>query len=418
MPVMAGAPAGRRPPLALDGVVVLDLTRVLAGPYATMLLGDMGADVVKVEPPWGDETRSTLPFKDGVSVSFQMVNRNKRSLVLDLQHPAAAAAFRRLAAHADVVVENYRPGTMDRLGLGYEALQAINPRLVMASISGFGQTGPYARRGGFDLVAQAMSGIMSVTGEATGPPAKCGLPITDLCAGLFIVQGVLLALLHRTRTGEGQYLETSLFEAGVGLSVWQAAEYWGRGTVPGRLGSAHPLTAPYEALATRDEHIVVAAPNDRFWPVFCELLGRAELAADPRFSTRAARVRNRTELRAALEAELCRHGAAYWLERLEAAGIPAAPILTYDRVYADRHALARGMVVTAADGATPLVGNPVRMSRTPWQLRKRAPALGEDTDAVLERFGFAPAEIAELRGQGVLDRKEKADGEGEDRRTS
>jgi crotonobetainyl-CoA:carnitine CoA-transferase CaiB-like acyl-CoA transferase len=400
---------------ALEGVVIVDLTQVLAGPYGTMLMADMGATVIKVEPPWGDSTRSASLVKDGVSVTYQMVNRNKDGLILDLGHPEGAAAFRRLVARVDVVVENYRPGTMEQLGLGYETLRALNPRLVMASISGFGQTGPYSARGGFDIVAQAMSGIMSVTGEADGPPAKCGLPITDLCAGLFMVQGILMALLHRERTGQGQYVETSLFEAGIGLSVWQAAEYWTRGIVPGRMGSAHPFTAPYEAFATRDQHIVIGAAGERMWVELCEILGRPELATDERFSTVGARLRNRPALRKALEDELRRENAAHWLGRLEAAGIPAAPILTYDQVYADPHARARGMVIDAGNGGTPLVGNPVKMSLTPWRLRKRAPGLGQDTDAVLERLGFAPPEIADLKRLGVLDRKEKPNADRQDR---
>jgi formyl-CoA transferase len=412
------SPAATPSALALDGVVVVDLTQVLAGPYGTMLLADMGATVVKVEPPWGDSTRSSALRKDGASVPFELVNRNKESLLLDLRRPEGAVSFRRLVTRVDVVVENYRPGTMEQLGLGWETLRAINPRLVMASISGFGQTGPYARRGGFDLVAQAMSGIMSVTGEEGGPPVKCGLPITDLCAGLFMVQGILLALLHRARTGEGQYIETSLFEAGIGLSVWQAAEYWGWGNVPGRLGSRHPFTTPYEALAARDEHIIIAAGTDRLWQGLCEVLGRPQLAADERFGTASARVRNRAALRAAIEDELRRHAASYWLERLEAAGVPAAPVLTYDRVFADPQSLARGMVIERGDGVTPLVGNPVRMSATPWQLRRRAPGLGGDTEAVLERFGFTPAEIADLRSRGILDRRERTDGQPEDRGTA
>jgi crotonobetainyl-CoA:carnitine CoA-transferase CaiB-like acyl-CoA transferase len=403
-------------PGALEGIVIVDLTQVLAGPYGTMLMADMGATVIKVEPPWGDSTRNASLVKDGVSVPYQMVNRNKDSLILDLVHPEGAAAFRRLVARVDVVVENYRPGTMEQLGLGYETLRAENPRLVMASISGFGQTGPYAKRGGFDIVAQAMSGIMSVTGEADGPPAKCGLPITDMCAGLFMVQGILMALLHRERTGEGQYVETSLFEAGIALSVWQAAEYWTRGIVPGRMGSHHPFTAPYGAFATRDQHIVIGAGGQPMWIKVCQILGRPDLAADERFSTVAARVRNLRELREALEDELRRESSAHWLERLEAAGIPAAPILTYDQVYTDPHARARGMVIDAGNGGTtPLVGNPVKMSLTPWRLRRRAPGLGQDTGAVLERLGFASAEIADLRRHGVLNRKERPNADRQDR---
>jgi len=402
-------------PGALEGIVIVDLTQVLAGPYGTMFMADMGATVIKVEPPWGDSTRNASLVKNGVSVPYQMVNRNKDSLVLDLGHPEGAAAFRRLVARVDVVVENYRPGTMRQLGLGYETLRAINPRLVMASISGFGQTGPYAKRGGFDIVAQAMSGIMSVTGEADGPPAKCGLPITDMCAGLFMVQGILMALLHRERTGQGQYIETSLFEAGIALSVWQAAEYWTRGIVPGRMGSAHPFTAPYEAFATRDQHIVIGVSGGRMWGDLCDVLARPDLATDERFSTVGARVRNRPALRKALEDELRRESASHWLERLEAAGIPAAPILAYDQVYTDPQARARGMVVDAENGETPLVGNPVKMSLTPWRLRRRAPSLGQDTEAVLERLGFAPAEIADLKHLGVLDRKEKPHADRQDR---
>lgn len=410
----ARSPSGAHPAPALHGVTILDLTQVLAGPYATMLLADMGATVIKVEPPWGDSMRSSALRKEGASVQFEMVNRNKESLVLDLSRPEGAATFRRLVERADVVVENYRPGTMAELGLDYETLRTTNPRLVMTSISGFGQTGPYARRPGFDLVAQAMSGIMSVTGEPTGPPVKCGLPITDLCAGLFLVQGILLALLHRMHTGEGQYVETSLFEAGIALSVWQAAEYFGSGHVPERMGNAHPFTAPYEVLATRDEPIVVAA-TDRFWPAFCRVLGRLELAIDERFRTAGTRVEHRPALQKVLEDELRREDAATWLARLEAAGIPAAPILTYDRVFADPQSKARGMVVDTDDGATPLVGNPVRMSLTPWQLRRRAPTLGEDTDVVLERLGIAPPEIADLRRRGILDTKESAHAEHEHR---
>jgi crotonobetainyl-CoA:carnitine CoA-transferase CaiB-like acyl-CoA transferase len=231
---------------------------------------------------------------------------------------------------------------------------------------------------------------------------------------MFVVQGILLALLYRARTGEGQYVETSLFEAGVGLSVWQAAEYFGRDDVPGRMGSAHPFVAPYEALATRDEHIIVAA-TERFWPTFCEVLGRLDFITDPRFSTTAARVQNRPEMRRAVEGELRREDAASWLERLEKAGIPAAPILTYDRVYADPHVRARGMVIDGADGVPPLIGNPVRMSRTPAELRRRAPGLGADTEAVLQRFGFAPVEIAQLEQRGVLSPREKAHASREDR---
>jgi formyl-CoA transferase len=268
---------------ALDGIRVIDLTQVMAGPYCCMLLGDMGADVIKVEPPGGEASRHVaFEIAPGVSGPFLAVNRNKRGLTLDLKRPEAVAVLTRLVATADVLVENYRPGVARRLGIDYETLRQINPRLVYCSISGFGQTGPYADRGGYDLIAQGMSGIMSATGSPDGPPVKVGVPITDLGAGLFGVFGILCALRARRVTGRGQLVDTSLFEAGLALSAWEATEYWYTGQIPRRLGTAHRLNAPYQAFRASDGRFTVGAANSRLWPRFCGILGLDRLVDDAR----------------------------------------------------------------------------------------------------------------------------------------
>ncbi|HEU5320915.1 MAG TPA: CoA transferase, partial [Methylomirabilota bacterium] len=279
---------------ALEGIRVLDQTQVMAGPFCTMLLADMGADVIKIEPPGGEATRRMgLAQAPGVSAAFLAVNRNKRGMTLDLKRPSGVALLKRLAATADVLVENYRPGVARRLGVDYETLRAVNPRLVYCSISGFGQTGPYASRGGYDLVAQGMSGIMSATGSEGGPPVKVGVPVTDLGAGLFGVLGILCALRARHRTGRGQIVDASLFEAGLALSVWEATEYWFTGHAPRALGTAHRLNAPYQAFRARDGWFTVGAANDRLWPRFAALLGLEHLVDEPRFATVAARLAHR-----------------------------------------------------------------------------------------------------------------------------
>ncbi|OGK88627.1 MAG: CoA-transferase [Candidatus Rokubacteria bacterium GWC2_70_24] len=391
---------------ALQGLRVIDQTQVMAGPFCSMLLGDMGAEVIKVEPPEGEHTRRPeLSIAPGVSASFLAVNRNKRGITVDLKQPEGVAILRKLAATADVLVENYRPGVARRLGVDYDTLAAINPRLIYCSISGFGQTGPYAPRGGFDLVAQGMSGIMSATGSEGGPPVKVGVPITDLGAGLFAVFGILCAVRARRVTGRGQLVDTSLFEAGLALSAWEATEYWYTGQIPRRLGTAHRLNAPYQAFRASDGHFTVGAANSKLWPLFAGLLGLEPLVDDPRFKTVGDRVKNRAALEALVE-EVTRHKArAHWLARCEEAGIPAGPIYTVPEALADPHAQARGMVQEYEHpqvGRVKALGNPVKLSRSPAALRKAPPLLGEDNDAILGELGYSAAAIADLRAQGVI----------------
>ena len=391
---------------ALDGIRVLDHTQVMAGPFCAMLLADMGADVIKIEPPGGESTRGgELELIPGVSASFLAVNRNKRGLVLDLKRREGVDILKRLAATADVLVENYRPGVAARLGVDYATLATINPRLVYCSISGFGQSGPYAHLGGFDLIAQGMSGIMSATGGEDGPPVKVGVPIADLGAGLFGLMGILAALRARRVTGRGQLVDTSLFEAGLALSAWEATEYWYTGENPRPLGTAHRLSAPYQAFRASDGHFTVGAANERLWPRFAALLGLEPLTSDPRFATAAVRLRNRAALQALVEAVTVGRPRHHWLALCEEAGIPAGPIYSVPEALADPHALARGMVQELEHprvGRVKALGNPVKLSKSPATMRKSAPELGEDTDAILREAGYAPGEIAAFRAAGAI----------------
>jgi crotonobetainyl-CoA:carnitine CoA-transferase CaiB-like acyl-CoA transferase len=388
----------------LDGIVVLDATQVMAGPYCAMLLSDMGARVIKVEPPDGDSTRAMAGARGGDSPAFGAVNRGKLGLVLDLTQDAGREVFTRLARSADVLIENYRPGVMARLGLDYPRLALENPRLIYASISGFGQTGPDASKGGFDLVAQGMSGIMSVTGQPDGPPAKAGVPITDLGAGLFALSGILAALHWRANSGRGQHVDTSLFEAGLALSVWEATEYFSGRGVPARLGSAHRMVAPYQAFRCADGFINVGAANDRTFARFAATLGHPEWTSDERFLSAGARVANRAGLSALIEAITCTAPRQAWLRQLEAAGVPCGPILDYAEAFAHPQAQAREMSVTVPHpllGETRLLGTPLKMSATPLNPRRRAPMLGEHTDEVLLAAGYSQDEIEQLRAAGV-----------------
>jgi len=391
---------------ALDGIRVLDHTQVMAGPFCAMLLADMGADVIKIEPPGGESTRGgELELIPGVSASFLAVNRNKRGLVLDLKRREGVDILKRLAGTADVLVENYRPGVAARLGVDYATLATINPRLVYCSISGFGQSGPYAHLGGFDLIAQGMSGIMSATGGEDGPPVKVGVPIADLGAGLFGLMGILAALRARRVTGRGQLVDTSLFEAGLALSAWEATEYWYTGATPRPLGTAHRLSAPYQAFRASDGHFTVGAANERLWPRFAALLGLEPLTSDPRFATAAVRLRNRAALQALVEAVTVGRPRHHWLALCEEAGIPAGPIYSVPEALADPHALARGMVQELEHprvGRVKALGNPVKLSKSPATMRKSAPELGEDTDAILREAGYAPGEIAAFRAAGAI----------------
>jgi crotonobetainyl-CoA:carnitine CoA-transferase CaiB-like acyl-CoA transferase len=391
---------------ALEGMRVLDQTQVMAGPFCTMLLADMGADVIKIEPPGGETTRQMrLQVAPGLSASFVAVNRNKRGIVLDLKRSEGVAALKKLALTADVLVENYRPGVASRLGVDYAALSRINPRLIYCSVSGFGQTGPYADQGGYDLIAQGVSGIMSVTGTEGGPPVKVGVPVADLGAGLFATFGILCALRARRVTGRGQFVDTSLFEAGMALSVWEATEFWYTGRVPRPLGTAHRMSAPYQAFRASDGHFTVGASNEKLWPLFAGVLGLDHLASDPRFATVTSRLEHRAELERLIEPVTVKEPRQHWLGRCEAAGIPAGPIYSVPEALADPHVQARTMVREVEHptaGRVKALGNPVKLSASPATLRKAAPLLGEDTERVLAELGYDTAAISRLREKGVL----------------
>jgi crotonobetainyl-CoA:carnitine CoA-transferase CaiB-like acyl-CoA transferase len=390
---------------ALDGIRVLDATQVMAGPFCTMLLGDLGADVVKVEPPDGDTTRTMAGSRGTESPGFWSINRNKRGIVLDLKDPRGQEIFRALAARADILVENYRPGAMDALSLGYEELHSLNPGLVYASISGFGATGPYASRGGFDLVAQGMSGIMSVTGEPGRAPAKCGVPLTDLAAGLLALQAILAAHIHRLRTGEGQRVDTSLLEAGIALSIWESAQYFSGGGIPEAMGSAHRMFGPYQAIRCADGYVTLGAANKRTWERLAQALGRPDLVDRPEYAEAQDRVRNRRRLAEEIEAITATQPRAHWMQVLEDAGVPCGPILDYEEVFADPHVRERGMVQEMdhpEGGRVRVVGPAVKLSETPARLRRPSPRLGEHTAEVLREIGYPDAEIQALAASGAV----------------
>ncbi len=390
---------------ALAGLRVLDVTQVMAGPYCAMVLADLGADVVKIEPPAGDSTRQMPGFVGSDSPSFNAVNRGKRSVVIDLKAPGGRAVFERLVRSTDILIENYRPGVMDALGLGYDSLASIQPGLIYASISGYGQTGPDRGRGGFDLIAQGVSGIMSVTGEPGGAPVKAGVPVTDLAAGLFALVGILAALEHRHRTGAGQHVDTALVDAGVALSVWEATEYFSGIGVPSALGSAHRMNAPYQAIRCADGHITLGAANERLFRRLCDVLGHAEWTAMPEFADNASRVANRAALAGRIEAVTTQQSCAHWLALFEANDIPCGPINDYAQVFADRQVVAREMVVDVdhpALGHLRTLGSPIKMSATPPDVTRRAPQLGEHTAEILAEAGFTADEIAALQRAGAV----------------
>ncbi len=374
-------------PGALEGLVVLDLTSLLSGPYAAMMLADHGADVIKVERKGkGDDARRMPPFVEGESAPFMIWNRNKRSVELDLKDEGDRARLLDMADGADVLIENFRPGTLDRLGLGYEVLKARNPRLIYAAISGFGQTGPYASRGGFDLMTQGMSGLMSTCGPADGPPHRLPIAISDVAAGMFLAFGILAAVEARHRTGRGQIVETSLLEAATSFGVYEAAHYSALGTRPERIGQAHRGSAPYQCIAASDGYMTIGAAQQNFWERFADIIGRPELKDDPRFRTNADRVANNTVLIGMIEAVMRTKPKAHWLAAMEKAGIPCGPVLNYDEVFTDPHILARDMYVPtehARAGTFNTLGVTVKLSETPGAVRTAAPTLGQHNDEIL-----------------------------------
>jgi crotonobetainyl-CoA:carnitine CoA-transferase CaiB-like acyl-CoA transferase len=395
----------RQGPLA--GMRVLDLSHVMAGPTAARMLADMGADVIKVEKSdGGDDTRRMLPPDiKGEPAAFMMMNRNKRGIVLDLKKPAARDVLKRLVAKADVLIENYRHDTLDKLGVGYADLRKINPGLIYCAISGFGRSGPLATQGGFDLIAQGLSGLMSITGEGPGrPPVKVGAPACDIVAGLIGAMAISAAYAHKLRTGEGQLIDTSLFEAGITLTYWQSAIAMATGVSPGPMGSAHPLNAPYQAFETRDGWMNIGAGSDKFFGQLCTIIAAPELAADPRFRTGRDRMTNLAALIETLTPHFKRRTTAEWLAALEAAGIPAGPVLSITDMLANPQTVAREMapVVThPVAGEVATIGLPVKFSSTPGKVLHAAPLFGEHTRTVLTEIGYSAAEIDALLADGA-----------------
>jgi crotonobetainyl-CoA:carnitine CoA-transferase CaiB-like acyl-CoA transferase len=398
-------PTATAPPLA--GIRVLDLTRVLAGPFCSMMLGDMGAEVIKVEEPGkGDDTRSWPPFSGGEATYFMSVNRNKKSLTLNLKAPEGQEILRSLIKKGDVLLENFRPGTMDKLGFGYAALAQLNPRLVYCSISGFGESGPEAGRAGYDLVVQAESGLMDITGFPDGPPVKSGTSIADLVAGMSAAHGVVLALLARAKTRRGQKVEISMLDAMAALLTYQAGIYFATGQRPVRRGNAHPSIAPYEVFTAADGFVTLGVANNSLWQRCCSALERPELATDSQYDTEAKRVENRMTLIPLLNEILSARTADEWLKRFEAAGVPAGRIKSVPEVCESEHLKARGMIATMPHptaGQVRVMGMPVRLDATPGALVLPPPRLGEHTDEILRRVARVPArQIARLRANGVV----------------
>ncbi|MEM1362601.1 MAG: CoA transferase [Pseudomonadota bacterium] len=391
----------------LAGMKVIELAHIMAGPACGLMLADMGADVIKVEKPDGDDSRRFLPPDiNGESAAFMMMNRNKRGIALNLKTPGALEVLRRLLADADVVIENYRADTMDRLGIGYETLREVNPKLVYCAISGFGRTGPYAERGGFDLIAQGMSGLMSITGEGPGrPPVKPGAPISDITAGILAAMGCAAAYANAQATGEGQQVDTSLFEAGITLTYWQSAIAFATGMAPEPQGSAHPLNAPYQSFRTADGWINVGAANQRNWLRLLDVIEAPELGEDPRFITNRDRIENLPALVALLEDHLRELRTADWLERMEAAGLPAGPVLSITDMHRDPQALARDMIVEMDHpiaGQVRAIGAPVKFSASTNHKTRPAPTLGQHGREILAEHGYGADKIDALQKSGAL----------------
>ena len=378
---------------SLNKLKVLDLTTHLSGPYCSMILADHGADVVKVENPnGGDPLRHSPPFQEGESAPFMLWNRNKRSVVLDLKKHDDLRILKQMAEKADVMIENFRPGVVKRLGIDYDAVSKINPTVIYCSISGFGQTGPYAGRGGFDLIANAMSGLMSINGPADGPPFRIPMPVSDVCAGMHAAIGILMALTNRQNTGVGQYIDTSLFEAGISLGVYEAASVFANGEVPERLGQAHRGSAPYQMFETADGYITVGGAQENFWIALCKVLGCEHFLSDPRYQTKKDRVQNHIQLAGDLTAFFKKYSTQEIWKLLDDRGIPAGPVLNHVDVFNDPQTIARGMVERVYHpkvGCMKTLGSPVKLSKTPAKISKSAPLFGEHTDEVLSDWNIS-----------------------------
>jgi crotonobetainyl-CoA:carnitine CoA-transferase CaiB-like acyl-CoA transferase len=378
---------------ALEGMKVIDLSQVLAGPYCTMVLGDMGADVIKIEKhPNGDDTRTMGPYINEESYMYMMVNRNKRGMCLNLKEDEGRHILYELVKTADVFVENYRPGVTKKLEIDYDTLKKINPSLIYLSISGYGQTGPYSQKGGFDIMAQGLSGLMDMTGERNGKPVKVGIAIHDIAAAQTAIQSILMAYIHRLKSGEGQYIDVSLVDSGLAWTVWEAAAYFGKGEVPYRNGTAHRVSAPYQGFQTKDGFILIGAGNQKLWEKFClNVTEKPEWLEDPRYATNSLRNEHVNELEKVIEEVLVSETSDYWLTLLDKQGIPAGPIYSYDQTLNDPHIKEREMVIKydhPLAGTIQNLGFPAKFSETPGQLLRPAPLLGQHNHEILEEIGY------------------------------
>ena len=393
---------------ALEDIKVLDLTRALAGPYCTLMLGDYGADVIKVEvPSKGDDTRTWgPPFIDDQSSYFLSVNRNKRSITLNLKNPTAKEIFMKIAAEIDILVENFTPGVVDRLGIDYQTLKALNPGIIYCSISGFGQTGPYHKKPAYDQMMQGIGGIMSLTGDPNGPPMKMGVALTDIGAGMLGAYAVMIALFHRSRTGQGQYIDISMLDLQVSWLTYQAGTYFATGKTPRRVGAAHPNLVPYQAFKCSDgKYINIAIGNERFWERFCKALGREDLTTHEDYSSNMPRVHHRESLVALLENELLNKTSCQWITKFEDAGIPCGPVNDLAAVFSDPQVSERQMVKTIkhpTGGKIKQTGIPIKFSETPGSISLPPPLLGEHTETILSDLGYSASEIREFRKTNVI----------------
>ena len=391
--------------MPLTGLRVLDLTRVLSGPFCTALLGDLGADVLKVEAPEGDSVRGQGAIKDGLSWYFAQFNRNKRSIRLDLRKPEGRDILAKLIAQSDVLVENFRPGVLARMGFPAERLKELRPSLVTCAINGFGSTGPYRDRPAFDFIAQAMSGFMSVNGRADDPPLRSGLPISDLIAGLYAALSITASVMHARATGQGQQTEVALTNGLVSMLAYIATNYFATGTAPDRSGNDHPIAAPYGLFPTRDGQIALAPPDDAFFGRLMDALGVAELKDDPLYRTQTARVANRQRINAIVGGKLAMNTTEYWVETLNRAGVPCGPVQSVADVFQDPQILSQDMVMDIDHpgfGTVRMLGFPMKLSATPCQVRRSAPGLGEHSDDVLTELGYSPEQRQALRAGGVV----------------
>ena len=391
----------------LNGIKVLDLTRVLAGPYATMLLGDLGAEVIKIEQPdTGDESRNFGPFKNGFSLYFMSVNRGKQSVTLNLKTERGRAIFRRLLDQTDILVENFRPGTMEKLGLDYGTLKSEYPSLIYAACSGFGQTGPYAQQGAYDMIIQGMGGIISITGEPDGPPVRVGTSISDITAALFTMIGILSALHHRNQTGRGQFVDVAMLDSLVAVLENAVVRYFATGEAPKPLGARHPAITPFEAFASADGHVIIALGNDTLWAKFCEHVGRQALISDKRFRTNADRTENHDQLFPILSEIMSQRTTDDWIDALGNIGVPCGPINAMDKVVTHPQVEAREMIARVAHqitGEVEVPGVPIKLSETPGSVDAPAPSLGEHTTEVLtDLLKMQPDEVEKLRQDGII----------------